>query len=163
MREYLPCLYAFLGCVGFCVIFEVKRPLFVFLAAAIGAVFWTVYLLMDGYGSEVGRYLVATVVVSILSEICARILKAPVTIFLIIGIIPLVPGGGLYYTMDHLINGDIAAFVQQGLRTAAYAGAIAVGVSLVSSLARILFWRRRPRKGEACARQMSRERREGSS
>ena len=51
---------------------------------------------------------------------------------------PLVPGGGIYYTLDALLNGEMDLFVQRGLETAAYAGAIAVGCSLVSSIARIL-------------------------
>lgn len=144
MRTYLPCLYAFLACAGFCFIFEVKKPLFIFICSATGAVAWAVYLLMDGAGSEVSRYLMATIVVSILSELFARVLKAPATLFLIIGIIPLVPGGGLYYTMDYLINGDTVMFAQKGLETASYAGAIAVGVSMVTSLVRIFSWRKVP-------------------
>lgn len=138
MRAFLPCLYAFLGCIGFCFIFRLKKPLFIFLASAIGAAAWAVFVLMEGAGAEVLRYLTATIVATVLSEICARALKAPAAIFLIIGIIPLVPGGGLYYAMDQLINGNFARFAQQGLRTAAYAGAIAVGVSMVNSIARII-------------------------
>ncbi len=146
MRAYLPCLYAFLACVGFCMIFEVKKPLFIFICSFIGGTAWAVYLLMDGVGSEVMRYLVATLAVSVLAEICARLFKAPATIFLIIGIIPLVPGGGLYYAMDYLINGDAAMFAQKGLETASYAGAIAVGVSMVTSLARIFSFHKTPKK-----------------
>lgn len=140
--KYLPCLYAFLACVGFCFIFQVRKPLFIFLCSGLGAVGWWVYLLTENVGPEVFRYLAATVAVAVLAEILARLLKAPATIFLIIGIIPLVPGGGLYYTADCLINGDLAMFAQKGLDTASYAGAIAVGVSMVSSLARIITWKR---------------------
>jgi uncharacterized membrane protein YjjB (DUF3815 family) len=57
-----------------------------------------------------------------------------------------VPGSGVYYTMDALINGDISLFVQTGLATAADAGAIAVGSSLVSAVTRILLVRRPPRR-----------------
>lgn len=139
--KFLPCLYAFLACMSFCFIFEIKKPWFILLASAVGALGWAAFLLMEPMGSDVARYLLATVAVSLLSELLARFLKAPATIFLIIGIIPLVPGGGLYYAMEYLINGDFTAFAQKGIQTAAYAGAIAVGVSLVSSLARILRWR----------------------
>ena len=62
------------------------------------------------------------------------------TVFLITGIIPLVPGGGLYYTMDYLINGDFAMFTSKGIQTAAAAGAIAAGASMVTSLVRMLTW-----------------------
>lgn len=129
---------------GFCFIFEVKKPLFIFLASLTGALSWAAFLLCAHLGSEIGQYFLATVVVSILSEVLARIMKAPAAIFLIIGIIPLVPGGGLYYTMDALINGDMQLFLEKGMSTAAYAGAIAVGVSMVTSVFRIFFWKRRP-------------------
>ena len=90
------------------------------------------------------RCFVATIVVSSLAEILARVLKAPATIFLVIGIIPLVPGGGLYYTMDYLINQNYPMFSQVGLQTAAIAAAIAVGASMVTSIVRMLTWRKRP-------------------
>ena len=73
----------------------------------------------------------------------ARLYKTPATVFLIIGIVPLVPGGGIYYTMDALLDGEMDLFLRRGLETAAYAGAIAVGCSLVSSMARILTTLRR--------------------
>ena len=88
--------------------------------------------------SQTARYLAATVVVSVLSELMARVMKAPATIFLIVGIIPLVPGGGIYYTMYALLNGDMQLFAQKGAETAACAAAIAVGCSLVSSAVQIL-------------------------
>ena len=96
--------------------------------------------------TDVSRYLLATIAVAVLSEIFARLYKTPATVFLIIGIIPLVPGGGIYYTMEALINGDLPLFVRYGMETAASAGAIAVGCSLVSSVARIavVLRRRRP-------------------
>ena len=107
-----------------------------------GAVGWLVYLLLAEIGSDVVRYLLATIVVSLLSEIFARMLKAPATIFLVIGIVPLVPGGGLYYAMDYLLNGNYAMFAQKGLETAACAGAIAAGVSVVTSIVRMAASRR---------------------
>ena len=61
-----------------------------------------------------------------------------INIFLIIGIIPMVPGGGIYYTMEALLNGNMQQFVSQGIKTAASAGAIAVGCSLVSSIVRMV-------------------------
>ncbi|WP_455582190.1 threonine/serine exporter family protein [Dysosmobacter sp.] len=142
--RFLPCLYAFLGCVSFCFIFQVRRPLFILLCSAIGAASWFVYLAAEPLGSDAVRCFVATIVVSSLAEILARVLKAPATIFLVIGIIPLVPGGGLYYTMDYLINQNYPMFSQVGLQTAAIAAAIAVGASMVTSIVRMLTWRKRP-------------------
>ena len=49
----------------------------------------------------------------------------------------LVPGGGLYYAMDALIGGNYALFAERGLDTAAFAAAIAAGVSVVTSIVRM--------------------------
>ncbi|WP_417045160.1 threonine/serine exporter family protein [Dysosmobacter sp.] len=145
MEWFLPCLYAFLGCGAFCFIFELRRWWYILSAAISGAVGWFVYLSLSDL-TDVSRYLLATIAVAVLSEIFARLYKTPATVFLIIGIIPLVPGGGIYYTMEALINGDLSLFVRYGMETAASAGAIAVGCSLVSSVARIavVLRRRRP-------------------
>ena len=145
MEWFLPCLYALLGCGAFCFIFELRRWWYILSAAVSGAVGWFVYLNLSDL-TDVSRYLLATIAVAVLSEIFARLYKTPATVFLIIGIIPLVPGGGIYYTMEALINGDLSLFVRYGMETAASAGAIAVGCSLVSSVARIavVLRRRRP-------------------
>lgn len=105
---FLQCFYAFLACASFSIVFDIKKPHFVVISSAIGAIGWAVFLLLESTGPDVFRYLLATVTISILAEICARILKAPATIFLLIGIIPLVPGSGLYYAMNYLINGNYA-------------------------------------------------------
>lgn len=145
MRHFfLQCFYAFLACVGFSIVFDIKKPHFVAISSLIGAVGWAVFLLLESVGSEVFRYLLATITISIFSEIFARILKAPATIFLLIGIIPLVPGSGLYYAMNYLINGNYTMFAQKGIQTAAYAGAIAIGVSMVTSIVRMISWKHSP-------------------
>ena len=139
--EFLPCLYAFFGCLAFCFVFEVRDIKVIVSSCMVGFVSWFVFLFCDFAGSsirgETVRYLIATVVVAILSEIFARIYKTPAVIFLIIGILPLVPGGGIYYTMDSLINGNMNTFIFYGLKTVSSAGSIAVGCSMVSSCVRI--------------------------
>lgn len=143
MREFfLPCLYAFAGCMAFCVIFQLRRWQHIVCASLSGAAGWLVYLLLAD-SSNVVRGLMATVMVAVLAEVLARVFKAPVAVFLQIGIIPLVPGGGIYYTLEALISGDTALFVQKGLETVAFAGSIAVGCSLVASVARLLPRKRR--------------------
>ena len=47
----------------------------------------------------------------------ARELKAPSNTYLIPGIIPLLPGGPLYYTMAGLVGGDRALFTKNGTTT----------------------------------------------
>ena len=95
MKMFLPCLYAFLGCVTFSVIFEEKRPRIILSCSVTGFAAWLVYLLFGFLGTSIRmqtvRYFIAAVVVALLSEMFARIHKSPATLFLTIGIIPLVP------------------------------------------------------------------------
>jgi len=142
MDYILPCVYAFLATLGFCIVFDIKKPSFLVVASAVGTLGWLVFLLLEGITSEVLRYFFATILVSLLSELSARLLKAPATVFLIPGIVPLVPGGGLYYTMTYLLDGDFSGFANKGIQTASYAAAIAAGVSIVTSLVRMILWKR---------------------
>lgn len=136
----LSCLYAFLACIGFCLIFEIKRIRYMIITSLSGALGWAVFLLLERAGYDVACYLIATIAVALLAEIFARIYKCPATMFLRIGIIPLVPGSGVYYAMHNLISGDYAGFSHTAIQTAVYAGAIAVGVSVVTAIMRLLFW-----------------------
>lgn len=138
MKYILPCFYAFMACGGFCVVFNLKNPKIALTASLGGALGWLVYLLSAGVGTDIMQNLLAAMAVAIFSEFMARIFKTPATVFLIIGILPLVPGGGIYYTMEYCIKGNTAMFLEKGLHTFAIAGAIAVGVSLVASIVRII-------------------------
>ena len=62
---------------SFCFIFQVRKPLFIFLCSAIGAVSWGVYLLAEPLGSDAVRCFVATLVVSALAELLARLGEEP--------------------------------------------------------------------------------------
>ena len=52
----------------------------------------------------------------------------------------------LYYAMDALINADYVLFAQKGVETAACAGAIAAGVSVVTSIVRMAATKRASRQ-----------------
>ena len=119
MSEYWQCLYAFIGCVGFCVIFNI-RGLDMLFAPHGGALGWFVYLLLKDYGGDIFIFFLATVAITIYAEAMARARKTPVTGYLLVALLPLVPGGGIYYTMEYCINGDTANFVQTGLHTSAW-------------------------------------------
>lgn len=132
---FLPCLWAFLACIGFCVIMNVRTGI---LYCCIGGTLgWLVYLLsMLVVPNELIAYFVAAVVISAYSEMMARIRKCPVTGYLLISYIPLVPGAGIYYTMRYAMQGDTAMFMQRGLHTLGIACCLALGVLVVSSAVR---------------------------
>lgn len=133
---FLPCLWAFLACVGFCVVFNVRTG--VVICCVGGALGWLVYLLvMLLCENELLSNFVAAVVISIYSEIMARIRKCPVTGYLLVSSFPLVPGAGIYYTMQYAVRGENALFLQSFLHILGIACCLALGVLVVSSTVRM--------------------------
>ena len=76
---------------------------------------------------------------SIYAEVFARIHKTPVTIYLVAGLIPLVPGSGIYRTMEYCVMGENQLFWETGLYTLEIAAVIGFAMICVSSIVRILF------------------------
>ena len=138
LTQYLlPCLYAFVACVAFCILYNIHKG--VWICALGGALGWLAYLLAGTvFHSDLMQSFVAALFISAYSETMARIRKCPVTGYLLVAFFPLVPGGGIYYTMEHAINGETDLFLSTGLHTLGLAGSLAVGVLLVSSFVRML-------------------------
>ena len=106
----------------------------------VGAVGWTIYIACTTLGSMTAPMatLIATLPLAALSRFFAIRHKAPITVFLLTGIFPLVPGAGIYYTMSLGLGGDVQAAVHKGLETAGVAGSIAVAILLVSTIFRLV-------------------------
>ena len=103
-----------------------------------GGVGWAVCLLCAFTGSDILQYFAGSVAVAIYAEVMARVMKSPATGFLVVGVLPFVPGGGIYYTMEYCIAGDTQQFLTTGIHTFGVAGSVAVGILLVSSATRLL-------------------------
>lgn len=136
MDYFLPCVYAFAACAAFSIVFNMRGKTLVFASAG-GALGWLVYLLCNPLQNDILQFFFATIAISIYSEIMARIHKAPVTGYLLVALLPLVPGGGIYYTMEYCIVANTDMFLETGLHTLGIAGALAMGVLLVSSFVRL--------------------------
>ena len=74
-------------------------------AALIGGATYGLYALLETNGQKYLGYFAATLFAAALSEILARRMKMPSTIFLFPGLVPLVPGMGLYETMLYIVRG----------------------------------------------------------
>ncbi len=123
---------AMLGSVGFSILFYLK-PHKLPLAALGGLLTCGVYLGTQViFGGELIPNLVATFIGAIYSEILARLTKAPVPVYLLPCLIPLVPGGMLYKTMNHFIRGAYGAAGNCGLTALAVAVGIAGGIMAAS-------------------------------
>ena len=68
---------------------------------------------------------------TILTRVFAITQKTPVTVFLLTGIFPLVPGAGIYYTAYYFIQNENALALAKAISTFKIAVALAIGISLV--------------------------------
>ena len=97
---------AFLSIYSFAVLLQVPRR-FVLQAGIVGAIGGFVYLLAIHFGrGDVMASLYSAVAAAVVSHIFARVYKTPVTLFLIAGVLPTVPGNGMYQTVHYLIDGN---------------------------------------------------------
>ena len=134
----LESLFAFFATLGFGILFNIKGKN-LFYAALGGGLSWFVSASFINNGFSVtSSFFLTSVIFSIYSEIFARILKTPVTTLVICALIPLVPGGGMYYTMYEAVTGNIMKSLELGIQTLANAGALSLGIILVSTVTRIL-------------------------
>lgn len=143
----LPCLWAFMACIGFGLVFNIQGIglLICGLGATLG---WLFYLLAEhllGTGSIASSF-IAAVVIGAYSEGMARIRRCPVTGYLLVALLPLVPGAGIYYTMRYCVEGESELFISTLLHTFGVAAALSVGAMLVSSVLRALLPRQRRRR-----------------
>ena len=64
----------------------------------------------------------------------AVVRKTPITVFLISGIFPIVPGAGIYYASYYLIMNDTILANAKGIETVKIAGEIALGIVVVLAI-----------------------------
>lgn len=129
---------AFLAVVSFSLILELPKK-FVILAGVIGAVGWLAYLLADAAtGSVTAAAFLSTLLVALSSHISARIWKAPVTVFLVAGILPSVPGASIYRSVSYVISNDSGLASHYLVETLQVSGAIAMAIFIMDSLFRLV-------------------------
>ncbi len=132
-------VFAFLATVAFAVLFQAPRKSLA-VSGVIGAVGWVVfvYVRKDLEYSSFYANLFATISLSLLSELAARVFKQPVTVFVIPGIIPIVPGLGMYNGMAQIIENHYDQGVNILLTAGLDASAIALGMMFMTSIFRVL-------------------------
>lgn len=139
---------AFLASLGFGILFNIKGKKLILagIAGSIGTLSYTIAL-HAGIGQMMSMF-IGSIVLSAFSEIAARMIKTPVTTFIICALIPLVPGGGMYQTMLAGIQGNADEMIQLLLKTITDAGALAMGIIFVSAVVKATLMQHKDIKGE---------------
>ena len=138
---------AALGTSGFSILFYI-HPRRLTLATLGGILCTAVYLLalnLPGdrlMGGELLPNLLGALVGAGFSEICARLTKVPVPVYMVPCIIPLVPGRALYAAMFNFVAGNYAAAADAAMTTLVVSLGIAGGIVIASVISLLI----RPKK-----------------
>lgn len=122
---------------GFCLLFHIPKRS-ILPCAIIGGLGWAMFLISGSLGSsKVLSCFFAALLVGFLCGFASRTFKEASTVFIIPGIMPLVPGSGMYYTMLALLSHDYSLAASTGSQTLFMAGAIALGVMITGGFFKI--------------------------
>lgn len=130
---------AFVAMYWFAALIETPKK-YLPMAGVVASIGWFVYLSCENLGAEaVLATFFSALTVTFISHVLARKVKTPVTIFLIAGIIPTVPGATMYRIAYYVILGDNDMSIHYLMEMFKIAGAIAVAIFIVDSIFRIYY------------------------
>lgn len=134
---FLETAIVFFGCIGFSILVNIPRKNLI-PAALTGALGYIVNILITnaGFGAASAAF-AAACFAALLSEVLSRLHKEAATIYVIPGIIPLVPGAGAYFTVINFINADYEQALMYARETLFTAGSIALALLVAGSFTRI--------------------------
>ena len=125
---------AFAGSLGFGMIFNMK-PRHLLTAAAGGMLDWILYYYLAAFLDGIFVPSVCAGMFSVLyGEILARVRRCPANLYVITTLIPLIPGGSLYYMMTNAVRNRWAVSRGYGSELVMYALGLAAGICLMSAL-----------------------------
>lgn len=129
----------FMASLTFAVLFSAPRKELIYCGFS-GAAGWLFFeILSTYYLNGLFPTFIAAMAATAVSRLFSFKRKQPITIYLIAGIIPFVPGAGIYYTMYHILMNDTASAVNYGVETVKTAGIISLGIVIIMSLPYQLF------------------------
>ena len=125
-------LSGMLGTIGFSILFKSDKNRILCNAAG-GALTCLLYAVCCYYFDNAFlQNFFPALFVTAYAEVMARLVKAPATPILACSVIPLVPGGKLYYTTYYFVIGDNSKFDITLSETLQIAAGLAVGIICIS-------------------------------
>ena len=131
---FIQFIAAFIAVVSFSINLEIPKKHLI-IVGIVGALGWITYIICDYFKlPNILSYFISTLLVAILSLILSKILNAVSTIFLIPGILPIVPGAAMYKMIYFLINNNLKESVYLLLQAILITGGIALAIFITESI-----------------------------
>lgn len=130
IKMILQILAAGLGTLSFCVLFRAPGKYFL-TCGFVGSIEWIIYLMVYHYFENgTAATFCAALAIVILSRYFSVTRKCPMTMFLIPGIFPLVPGSAIYHMTYWAAKGNYGQAFQYGMTAVEAAFAIAIAFAI---------------------------------
>ena len=148
LEGFVKLIFSFVGTLGFAIFMHAPKRAWL-PASVIGGVAYLLYWAIQQMGiNEPTAILLGALLGSVLGQYCARRMQMIASIFVLLAMIPLVPGLGLYRCMHFLAQEMYGAGADAGVRAMVDIVMIAMGLAMGSFFSR-LFPKPNPAKGEA--------------
>ncbi len=137
MDYILQLVCAFVATYGIAVIFNAPKSTLV-PCGLVGMIGWLIYYVMIRHDMDsVTASFCGAFLVSIVAHYQAAKHRTPMLIFVVGGIIPLVPGGLAYEAMRHVVANEYNESLQFFLKTGIITGAIVMGLVIAEVLVQL--------------------------
>lgn len=121
-------LFSFLAAAAFGIIFNAPKSSLI-QSGFVGMLGWIIYIHFTMNGADaVNATLIASFVIAVASQVFAKLYRTPIIIFIVAGIIPLVPGGMAYDAMRNFVENDYNIALALAAKAFLISGAIAMGI-----------------------------------
>lgn len=131
-------IIAFFATMGFAMFFNCPKRILT-MACFVSGIIWVIYkYLVLNTDNVILAGFTASFILGLLSEICARKFKTPAILFILPGLVPMIPGAGTYYSMYYLIYGEYKTFQSVASETFYILIALALGVVASAGIARAI-------------------------
>ena len=131
---FIQIIASFIAVAAFAINIDVPKK-YIGIVGCVGMIGWATYLLGINFNiPEVLSYFMSALVVAIISIVLSKLLNAVSTIFLIPGILPIVPGVAMYKMIYSLINSNLIETVHYFLQAILITGGIALAIFITESI-----------------------------
>lgn len=131
-------LCSFLGTMAFSVLFNVPKKYYIGCGIT-GMLGWLCFCLLNTPTSSTIATFVAAILVVLMARMLAVRLKCPITLFLVPGVFPLLPGASVYYTAYYLVTEELTRAAYTGLEALKLSFAIVIAIVFIFSIPRKFF------------------------
>ena len=140
--DIIQILAGFVGSFAFACLFNIRGKRLI--AAAVGGLLsWLLFMLFRNFiPSDPVNYFVVALLMSFYAEVMARVQKTPTTTFITTSLVPLIPGGSLYYTMASAFESNLPRFLERAISTLQLASALALGIIFATTVTRLITTRK---------------------